>query len=527
MRTGFNRIFAIALGLATVSPAFAILPEGDTQPAELQHPTVEAGLPLSSSSVLSLMSKDGQVNLAVDGITVHAIDGDLTAPSKASPATIALAFAQAQYPDQSFQIADVDVSEVASHVRLSQTVNGLEVFATDLSVHVAHDGSVDRIDGTVLPGSDVLNGTSLTAEEASKAARSRLGSGEVLDLRKVVFPAAEGLRTAYAMDLDTGKALWSTVIDAETGEFLYAVDRLHRATGTGKVYTADPLQGEPTVETLTDLGTSGSLKGKWADVRNEDGDEASSADRMFVFETDDTHFDEVNVYFHLNKVHDFHKSLGFSKLDKPIVATVHVGNDFDNAFFNPRSGALSFGDGSRLNDLAKDNTVVYHEYGHAVLHAIRGQMFMGEGGGLHEGYSDYFAGSMTESSVVGAYAGARLSRGNIRDMANTLHYPEDSSSEPHQAGKIWGGSCWDLRKALGKEVTDRIVHQSRFYLPKFRPTFAKAYQGILKADKELYNGSHAAKITEIFTKRGIAGKDETVTIRDFARIHAFNILSSK
>lgn len=66
----------------------------------------------------------------------------------------------------------------------------------------------------------------------------------------------------------------------------------------------------------------------------------------FMFAADNTHFDEVNAYYHVNKIHDYFKNLGFSALDKPLPVVVHYGDSFDNAFFSPEEGKLYFGDGN-------------------------------------------------------------------------------------------------------------------------------------------------------------------------------------
>ncbi|TPW08855.1 MAG: matrix-associated zinc metalloprotease FibA, partial [bacterium] len=206
---------------------------------------------------------------------------------------------------------------------------------------------------------------------------------------------------------------------------------------------------------------------------------------------------------------------------------VHVGDQYDNAYFSPWEGTLNFGDGNRLNDLAKDATVAYHEYTHAVTSDIVYLVYSGESGGLNEGYSDYFAGTLTEDPAVGRYSAARLPNGWIRNMDNKLHYPEDSGDEPHKAGALWGGCIWDIRKALGAEVSDKLIHQSRYYLPGSRATFADGYQGILKADQTLFGGSHAEAITQAMTARGIVKPAATGSVLDLQRVIKFQALHGK
>ncbi|MBI4868600.1 MAG: M36 family metallopeptidase [Candidatus Wallbacteria bacterium] len=527
MRSGFDKTLALALSLSALSPVMAFMPTDDAEPANLNKPAAEAGLTLRQVSSLAGKAA-GIAVLSADGARVSALSGKLSSPTKADAKTIALGFANSKLGRARFEAIDSQTSEGVTHVRLVQKVEGLEVFGPDLTVHIDGDGTINMVNGTAIENTTPVNTAKLDAQAASTAAARALGDGKIETPARVLFPAADGLRHAWKLELTSPGASWVTVVDAQDGSILMASNQVRHITGTGSIYQMDPLHGAPSNEPLLNLKGNGLLHGSFVDVRNEDNDRAKADDHKFIYEPDNTHFDESMVYFHLDKVHAYFKSLGFSDLDKPIVATVHVGDRFDNAYFDPRSGSLSFGDGgNRLNDLSKDATVAYHEYGHAVTNAIVGMMFGGEGGGMHEGYSDYFAGTITDDPVIGGYAGQRLPSGNIRNMDNTLHYPEDSGSEPHKAGRIWGGACWDVRKALGPEVTDKIVHQSRFYIPKWGPKFADAYQGILKADQKLYGGSHAAKVTEIFTKRGIAKGVSEMALRDVLRQANFQDLGAK
>jgi Zn-dependent metalloprotease len=141
--------------------------------------------------------------------------------------------------------------------------------------------------------------------------------------------------------------------------------------------------------------------------------------------------DEINIFYQLNKIHDFydsgvncstcdHRAAG---IDNPIVAMAHFGPGFNNAFYNPQTNALYFGDGDGsttcLNSTAStgclalafsgDATVIHHEYTHYVHQQIFPITNVGESGAISEGLADYFSGT--------SFPGA-----GVPDLANFLNF---------------------------------------------------------------------------------------------------------
>jgi Zn-dependent metalloprotease len=159
-----------------------------------------------------------------------------------------------------------------------------------------------------------------------------------------------------------------------------------------------------------------------------------------------------------------------------------------------------------------------------VLQNIIVLKYKGESGALNEGQADYFACSLTNDPVLGEYVESKTTPSFIRKLENNAHYPESNWGTVHIACMIWGGSLWDLRKALGAQVTDRLIFHSHSFLKSADATFFEGYQAILAADKNLTGGANAAAITKVFTDRGVAagtvyGPD--FNARDLARIRNF------
>ncbi|HNW11709.1 MAG TPA: M36 family metallopeptidase, partial [Candidatus Rifleibacterium sp.] len=223
--------------------------------------------------------------------------------------------------------------------------------------------------------------------------------------------------------------------------------------------------------------------------------------------------------------HDYFSALGHTKLDKPMKAVVHLGTNYDNAYFSPMEGKLAFGDGSRFNCLAREESVAYHEYSHAVLNSITYLAYSAESGAINEGQADYFACSLSNDSMLGEYVCAKMNKPFLRNVENDLHYPEDIEGEVHADGKIWGAVLWDIRKAIGAADADTLIYKSHYYLNGSRPKFIDAYNALVTADKNVFEGKHLEALEKVFVKRGIvaaAYNGAVLTASDLRSIKKFN-----
>ncbi len=75
----------------------------------------------------------------------------------------------------------------------------------------------------------------------------------------------------------------------------------------------------------------------------------------------------------------------------PVVATVHYGRDYDNAFWDGRQLVFGDGDGQVFERFTKPVDVLGHEFTHAVTQYTSGFDYSGQSGALNESISDVFA----------------------------------------------------------------------------------------------------------------------------------------
>jgi bacillolysin len=471
------------------------------------------------------------------------------------PAAIAAAraFLGQRYPEISrgrggeLVVDRVDVLGSSSHVRFRQEYRGVPVWGAAVSVHMDAVGRVRLAYVDVRPGLELATGAALPPAEAVAQAEATL-AGEVARREpedaeagaSASPPPALGIETragrprlAYRVLLATGEpADWEVSVDAQTGAVIRRVDLLRRADGAGLVADENLLTTPvPGMRDLVDLAGNGLLQGTGVSVFSFAGFKGGTMQRQrlsrapdgqFTAAPDDPRFDEQMLYYHASRARAYFRgTFGAGPRGGALPATAHlmqaVGKGtrpLDGAYYSPAENALFFGDGAGraaggLNSTSRDADVICHEFSHSVMFRIVDMARQPDdfGRALEEGYADYFAGTMNNDPEIGEYAAG--SPAGLRSLANSHRYPDDvnypvtGAPEAHWTGMIWGGTCWDVRAALGPAVADALVFRSLYYQPDHRADFATAARALLEADHALYQESHVAILRGILASRGL------------------------
>ncbi|NLI75449.1 MAG: hypothetical protein GX442_03275 [Candidatus Riflebacteria bacterium] len=538
-------VMVVALVLAASCCTFAF----DVSPTTVRSKPVAAPSVKVSSDLLDSLFEDETLasgielmQVAPDGSRIQSMRGALSTPLSGDLAAAARTFItdhakvfNLQDTKDVYLLANVRNEEIggASHVAYQMTIDGVKVHDAVISVHIGKDRRVNLVSGSLPTIREFANQITLGRIQAIAAAKRAVGAKAIVGIPKAelnVLPVAgeRGLMV-FNVKLSSREPLgdWEVLIDAESGKEVSRLNQMAFATGQGSVYLNHPLAGEPTTVELPHL-TAHTLKGLYAVADNEDVPEAVATDDVHIYEPANTHFDEVNIYHYITRVHDFFKSMGFNKLDTPITATVHYGDKYDNAYFSPWSNSMAFGDGNRLNDLAKEESVCFHEYSHAMINQIVRLNYSAESGAMNEGQADYFACTLSNDEKLGEYAVAKMGKPYLRIMTNTLHYPDNIAGEVHADGQIWGAVLWDLRAALGPEISDKLIYNSFYYLKAGSPKFLDGANAIFTADKNLFDGANQAALAKVFNARGITSKSayngSVLDAKDIKRIGLFRVV---
>lgn len=327
-----------------------------------------------------------------------------------------------------------------------------------------------------------------------------------------------------------------------------------RTNGSGYVFDPDPLfmsgasYGSPYSDggdrandelnaarktvTLRDISQNNNgnwvLKGPFVSIvgKNTSGttvynppQEASPDD--FYYDRSQDGFEAVVAYYHIDKSQRYIQQLGIMDVQQNGVDVNPHGITRDDSFYYPSRNMIMFGTGGV--DDAEDPAVVVHEYGHAILDAAApGLLGNLEGRALHEGFADYWTGSYTRSLVesgqtarddwrwVFLWDSGEGSIWNGRYLDHFGQYPQDvcvassgsGACSVHDDGRMWATTLMEIWDDLGREVTDRLVLLSHYYLQS-PVTFADAAEAVIQADFDYYGGQHAGTLISVFAGRGL------------------------
>ena len=100
---------------------------------------------------------------------------------------------------------------------------------------------------------------------------------------------------------------------------------------------------------------------------------------------------------------DAYQRSGIDGAGAPLLATVHYGRDYDNAFWNGERMVFGDGDGEVFVGFTGSLSVIAHELTHGVTEFEGGLVYQGQSGALNESLSDVF-GALTEQHLLGQTA---------------------------------------------------------------------------------------------------------------------------
>ena len=465
------------------------------------------------------------------------------------------------------EVASVKERRDFIYVQLTQKYEDVPVHRGGYKIKMTREGELRMISGRFFPDIDLDVTPGLSASRAGEIAAGAIPADSLTkepDADLVVYPGEGRYALAYEVHLAGSPApqSWRVFVDAQTGDVLkkenvtqYLASARARpssapastspppvsplpTTGSGKVYLDDPNDGSTATEDLPRLsGDGSSLTGTYAEAHNYDGSDASptSSPATYYFSSSNVHFDEVNLYYHVDRYADHLPSIGYAGLGRTIEAYAHwtgcySGSNCNSAFYDADSSEgngkqLYFGDGDGeiFRDFAKDNDVIYHEYNHAVLDEldIGYNTYPEETGALQEGTADYLAASFEGEPRIGEWVTVCSNTGDLRTVsssASTFDYSNKSSVEyaycstedkhlnedetRYAVGMIWSGALWDLRNVLGGGTTDELVIET-FNSLSDEPDFHQARDALVQADQDFNNGSNTCDIKGSLANRGI------------------------
>ena len=359
--------------------------------------------------------------------------------------------------------------------------------------------------------------------------------GSEIQASLVWFPLRGGLELSWSvlLTMPGGQGQYHTIVDADSGEVLYCRQLIQTVAGRGNVYRKDGTERQMTDFPLPPeayqlpVEAPAGFPSDWVEGKETVGNpvfahlgdsggpaEGAEQDGVVTFDPEDAEGDDQKVLniFYLNcYMHDFFYLLGFREADgnfqsdnfgrggvggDPVDARAHSGAVFGTANMGtPVEGSsptMNMGLVTRTGrHTAFDSDVVFHEFMHGVTNRLVGgptnvnALDSPQSGGMGEGWGDYVAVTINDSSVVGSWV--LDNEGGIRGFPYDSDFPDDFGSlgtgrytEVHNIGEIWCATLAELNRRIGKDLAVRLVVDALKLSPA-NPSFLNMRDAILTA----------------------------------------------
>ncbi len=353
------------------------------------------------------------------------------------------------------------------------------------------------------------------------------------------FPLDDGLHLAWEvlLTLPDYAGQYRTLVDAATGEILYCRQLIHSLLAQGNVYHRDgagaremtpfppPLNvyqvrpvtplpnGFPDSWVAADRTAGNCVVAQVGDngqplaVTNQPG--------VPTFDPDDPRGDEqkvLNAFYYNCYIHDYFYLLGFREADgnfqlddfgrggtpgDPVSARI-----YNDARWGMVARVFPTVDGqnqimevglwpNNTRHAAFDAGVIFHEFTHGVTTRLVGgrvnahALDAAQSFGMGEGWGDYFACTITGTTVVGAWLTGKP--GGIRRNAYDSQFPGRFNhlgtagyNEAHEIGEIWGATLMEMNRNIGADLGVQLVVDALKLSPA-NPSFLDMRDAILRA----------------------------------------------
>jgi extracellular elastinolytic metalloproteinase len=352
---------------------------------------------------------------------------------------------------------------------------------------------------------------------------------------------------------------YRTIVDAETGEILYCQQLINYVAARGNVFVRDGANARQMVNFPRPLGDYGlpipsglpvGFPDDWIDVDRSVGNSTNAhqgasgpsiqgqvQSGVLTFgPANDTGADQqvLNILYYNCYMHDFFYLLGFREADgnfqQDNIGRGGLGGDRVDARSHPAAvqGTANMStppDGqdpimnmglvtSTNRHTAFDSTVVFHEFTHGVTNRLVGgpqntnALNAPQSGGMGEGWGDYIACIVNNTTVVAAWVVDRP--GGLRAFPYDSSFPDDFgdlgtgryTEEVHNIGEVWCATLMEMTRNIGKNLAVQLVVDA-LKLSPVNPSFLHMRDSILRALDDLRDARHISAPAHLTALRGI------------------------
>jgi len=329
---------------------------------------------------------------------------------------------------------------------------------------------------------------------------------------------------------------YTYIVAGEPPVVLYAF--LRSPMAQGYAYESNPYNADHVLVDLPYLTSDQHLTGEYVTVYNCAGtSECSTREQLagpdlngdYLIEPTgdndpaepDDLFVEVQAYYAVNTIHDYFVSIGADPA--PLEIEVNHPMDQPNAQYSEGGPEIIMGQASYL-DMAVENDVIFHEYGHHVFGEVASSNPLemddygpvSHGLAINEATADYFSCSALDDPELGEYFAdvmgqAYFPEGWLRNVDNELTCPDGLYGEAHDDSMIWSGFLWDVRELLGQQQADELYLDAMATFPATidYPTVTQAY---LESAELSLDAATMDQIQALVDERGIADCERFIAL---------------
>ena len=290
-------------------------------------------------------------------------------------------------------------------------------------------------------------------------------------------------------------------------------------------------------------------RGDWYEVVNNDT----------IWHYDASYFRDVNVYFQINRLHSYVRSLGYTGLmNMQIPVDANSNDGADNSYFNSYPLQLIIGTGGVPD--AEDADVCIHEYTHSLgfSAAPNTALYGADRMALDEGSSDYIA--CGYSNAISTFHWQELFNwdghnnnwlladtpfANVngvnpdvsgpeygwsgRTCVTKMIYPDsiigyENGGDKWDAGSIWAGTMMEAQDTISRERMDKIDLEMFYSFFRYE-TMPQAAELIMKADSTVYGGVDVPEIVVPFQRHKILPESYYKTSIQPVTVNNYKIIS--
>jgi hypothetical protein len=424
-------------------------------------------------------------------------------------------------------------------VQMRQFIDGIRVFGGSLVVSHDDRQRIRMAVNGLKPQAGVVKSYDLIPEDqAVQLALSafekdgRYARGEPRT-ETVWWPSNGKLTRIHLVTIPSAVPLGEVtyLVGGPAGNVLFPIVRSSMAMGYA--YPSSPLHGDYEEVELPHLTSTENLTGDNVKVTNCVGSTNYSCTQQLALPDQDGNyyieptgdndpalnndaFVEVQAYYAINAIHDHVADSGLdaSYIEVGVNWTYQANSPYPNAVYsggNPPT--ILIGQTDQI-DLALENDVIMHEYGHHVFSITSGTGWfeMDEYGptfiawAINEATADYYSCTTLDDPMVGEYWAsiqpAILPDGYLRNLDNDLHCPESLFGEAHDDGRVWAGFVWQVRELIGWEQTDPLYLDVMAHFPE-QTTFPVATQVFLERAAQELDAPTVDQIRTFAETRGL------------------------